>query len=357
MLKPIKQAGLRITGALAINSLVRNSRWRRRRVAILCYHGVSLNEEHEWDPRYYISPATLERRFQILRNNYNVLPLGEAVRRLYEGTLPARSVAITFDDGCYDFYRQAFPLLKKFELPATVYLTTFYCRHPKPVFEMFCHYLVWKGRNTFPGGLLLDQESTPDLTSEAGRRRVGAAVVTSARRRGLSLAEKDALAEELARQLGVDYRAAVSSRILQLMTPDEVTEVASAGIDIQLHTHRHRVPAGRDAFFREIADNRRSIREMTGSDAATVHFCYPSGDYRPDLLPWLKDQGIVSATTCETGLAGPRQHPLLLPRVTDTGNLTQIEWEGWLDGVSEAVRCSLRATPGQSPPRAPRDAP
>jgi len=104
------------------------------------------------------------------------------------------------------------------------------------------------------------------------------------------------------------------------------------------------VPADKDAFFREIADNRSSIREMTGSDAAAVHFCYPSGDYRPELLPWLKDQGVVSATTCEAGLAGPRHHPLLLPRVTDTGNLSQIEWEGWLDGVSEAVRRPLRAT-------------
>jgi len=272
----------------------------------------------------------------VLRDErYTVLALGDAIRRLYDGTLPPRSVTITFDDGGYDFYCRAYPLLRKYELPATVYLTTFYCCHPKPIFGMFCYYLMWKGRHTFPGGRLMDLDYEPDLSSEAGRMKAAGAIVAAAKDR--EQAEKDAMAEELARQLRVDYQAIAEKRILQLMRPEEVGRIAQDGIDIQLHTHRHRTPRNRDLFLREIADNRRAIREMTGSDEHTRHFCYPSGDHAPEFLPWLREEKVISATTCESGLASPDSHPLLLPRIVDTCGLDESEFESWVSGVRAAI--------------------
>jgi peptidoglycan/xylan/chitin deacetylase (PgdA/CDA1 family) len=130
------------------------------------------------------------------------------------------------------------------------------------------------------------------------------------------------------------------------MKPEEVAELARKGLDIQLHTHRHRMPRDRDLFVRELVDNRRFIREMTGSDATLRHFCYPSGDYAAEFLPWLREQDVVSATTCKSGLASPEEDPLLLPRVIDTCGLNEQEFESWLSGVSEAVATPLRARSG-----------
>ena len=63
------------------------SAWRQRRVLILCYHGVSLDDEHEWDPELFVTPAFLRRRFEILRDKgYAVLPLDVAVTRCANGT-------------------------------------------------------------------------------------------------------------------------------------------------------------------------------------------------------------------------------------------------------------------------------
>lgn len=50
----------------------------------------------------------------------SILRLGEALERPETQELPPRSVAVTFDDGAYDFYRQAYPLLKKYGVPVTV---------------------------------------------------------------------------------------------------------------------------------------------------------------------------------------------------------------------------------------------
>jgi peptidoglycan/xylan/chitin deacetylase (PgdA/CDA1 family) len=122
---------------------------------------------------------------------------------------------------------------------------------------------------------------------------------------------------------------------MQNLTPGEVTELARAGIDVQLHTHRHRTPKDHALFIREIEDNRKSIQAMTGKVAA--HFCYPSGAYDPMFLPWLNESGIVSATTCEVGFASRNTDRLLLPRVLDNLALSPIEFEGWLSGVSAAL--------------------
>jgi len=52
-------------------SLARESDWRRQRLLILCYHGISLEDEHQWRPFLYISRQQLERRLEILRAAFN----------------------------------------------------------------------------------------------------------------------------------------------------------------------------------------------------------------------------------------------------------------------------------------------
>jgi peptidoglycan/xylan/chitin deacetylase (PgdA/CDA1 family) len=117
------------------------------------------------------------------------------------------------------------------------------------------------------------------------------------------------------------------------MTPGEVIELVRGGVDVQLHTHRHRTPVDHALFAREIADNRARIVDITGRDAA--HFCYPSGVYRQEFLPWLEEQNVISATTCEVGLASPLHHRLLLPRVVDHSHFDAVEFEAWLAGAGQ----------------------
>ena len=70
-----------------------------------------------------------------------VLPLVEALTRLRRGDLPRRSVAITFDDGTYDFCRQAYPRLKKCGFPGTVYRLRTTLNREIPVFNLMCSYI------------------------------------------------------------------------------------------------------------------------------------------------------------------------------------------------------------------------
>ena len=337
MLKKFKQLTLKSLKAAGVSTLVHDSRWRRQRLLILAYHGISVGDEHLWNSSQYMPADVLRARFELLKkSNCAVLPLDEAVERLYANDLPDRAVVITFDDGTSDFYRRAFPVIQEFGFPVTLYLTTFYTEYNRPVFDLMLSYLLWKGRQeVLDLRAITGEESRLDLRDPAAQGKALAEITAFARARKLSAEEKDALLASLAAQLRVDYDALIAESIMHNVTPDEVKQLARGGIDVQLHTHRHRTPMDRQLFLREIEDNRQSIQKMTAKHAE--HFCYPSGVYDLAFLPWLKESGVVSATTCETGFASRRSNPLLLPRVLDNPQLSAIEFESWLTGISAAL--------------------
>lgn len=337
MLKRFKQATLRSLKTTGVSTMVHNSRWRRERLLILAYHGISTHDEHLWDDSMFMPAQIFQRRLELIeRSRCAVLPLAEAVERLYGADLPERSVAITFDDGAQDFYSAAFPPLREFGFPVTVYLSTFYSDFNRPVFDVMCAYLMWKGRaETLNLKELIGSDDEFELRFESARQDAVGAIRDFAKHRQFSAEEKDRLLARLANQLRVDYDELIERRAMHLLKADEVKSLAAAGVDFQLHTHRHRTPADRELFVREIEDNRRSIFAMTGGRAE--HFCYPSGVYESAFLPWLREAGVVSATTCDFGLVSAMSDPLLLPRLVDVSSLSEIEFESCLSGVSAAL--------------------
>jgi peptidoglycan/xylan/chitin deacetylase (PgdA/CDA1 family) len=87
-----------------------------------------------------------------------------------------------------------------------------------------------------------------------------------------------------------------------------------------------------DLFVREIRDNRHFIRELTGTNPS--HFCYPSGRYDAAFLPWLREEGVTTATTCRVDLANRAHEPLLLPRFVDNMRQSSVRFESWCSGAA-----------------------
>ena len=330
----IKRSSFIMSKRLGLMSLVAGSSWRRHRLLVLCYHGVSLADEHLWHPGLYVSPQTLARRFDALeRTGCEVLPLDEAVCRLYAGTLPARAVALTFDDGFYDFKARAFPLLQAHGFPATVYVATQRCEENLPVPHLIASYVLWKYRSSILDARgIAGLEERYVLSTEGDRRRVLAAMQARMRASAMRPPAKDLFIGEVLRRLGVDYEALKASRILRLMTPDEVADLSRQGIAMEMHTHRHRTPDDPEQFLAEVRLNRERLEAITGRRPR--HFCYPSGVYQSTYLPKLESEEIVTATTCDPALASRTAHRLLLPRFVDTEYVSDIEFEAWITGAA-----------------------
>ena len=90
-------------------------------VPILMYHHI---DEEGGVSSLSVSPENFRRQMRFLsRQEYNVISLAELVQaKLKKEKLPRNTVVITFDDGYADNYIFAYPVLKKYNLPATIFV-------------------------------------------------------------------------------------------------------------------------------------------------------------------------------------------------------------------------------------------
>ncbi len=89
-------------------------------VAVLMYHAI---DDSGW--RLSVTPKQFERQMARLRRHHVVVPLADIVAHAKgEKRLPARAVAVTFDDGYADLIPVVLPVLKKYRVPMTLFLNT-----------------------------------------------------------------------------------------------------------------------------------------------------------------------------------------------------------------------------------------
>jgi peptidoglycan/xylan/chitin deacetylase (PgdA/CDA1 family) len=74
--------------------------------------------------RLIVSPRAFERQMRFLKeHHYNIVPLETLAFLIRDKKkIPPKTIAITFDDGNKDNYTNAFPILKKYVLPATMFI-------------------------------------------------------------------------------------------------------------------------------------------------------------------------------------------------------------------------------------------
>lgn len=335
LLRQSRNAALAAARGVGAFRIAAQSRWRQRRLMVLCFHGVALDDEHEWSA-LYVSAAHLDRRLRQLRTlGCNVLPLGEALARRAANDLPPRAVALTFDDGSADFHTRAWPLLAREGTPAMLYQSTWYVDKPFPVFNPAVSYLLWKGRGR---RLILPWCGTevvvPPRTDHPAFRALHDGVRAWVARNRLDAEAQTALLAELARRVDVPFESLLERRLLHLMSSAQLRDLDPALIDVQLHTHRHRTAATRDGFLQELEDNARVLRRVLGDGHDLAHFCYPSGEYNAQVVGWLREWGVRSATTCDTGIVHPDTDVLRLPRLVDSMQTPDEVFEAWMTGMA-----------------------
>lgn len=338
LLRTAKAVALKVANKSGVSSAVASSRWRQQRLLVLCYHGVSQDDEHEW-ATLYISPERLEQRLEQLHKlKAAVLPLDEAVDRLYAGNLPPRAVSLTFDDGACDFALKGVPILTAANMHSTLYLTTYYTRKNMPVFSPFASYVLWKGRGRsvlLPG---LNQRVTiPQTVNDPEFQRIHLSLLDYATEMGMSADDKNEFARQISLATGADFDDLCKRRILHLMNPREVRALDPKLVSIQLHTHRHRTPKSLEELRDELDRNAAEIVNLTGRSDVASHFCYPSGIYSRDFVEWLRIYGVKSATTCVPHYSTAATPPLEIPRFIDTMAVSPDTFEAWVQGSAAAT--------------------
>jgi len=136
-----KRALLTAARLSGLSSLARAATGSQLR--ILCYHGAWVTPGEPFGNCLFMGPAQFEARMaRLKRSGLPVLALGEAVERLAAGDLPPAAVVITIDDGWVSTHTHMLPVLERYELPATLYATTWYAQRDLPVVNVAIDYFI-----------------------------------------------------------------------------------------------------------------------------------------------------------------------------------------------------------------------
>jgi len=335
VLRSARLAVLNAAQSVGIYSAVAASRWRTERLMVLCYHGVSVTNEHEWSGLYVSQDHLRARLGRLSELRCNVLPLGEALERQRTGDLPPRAVAITFDDGAADFRTRAYPVLQEFGAPAMLYQTTWYVDREIPVFNTASSYLLW---HAVGKEVMLPWRGTkvrvPSFGEDGAFSALHASLLEHVAREQLASDAQTALLAEIASACHVSLDEVFAERQLYLMTSAQLRELDPTLVDIQLHTHRHRTPRDKVLFLRELNDNAAALERMLQRPLSLKHFCYPSGVYFPEYADWMREYGMLSSTTCDPDITSVHTDRMFVPRLIDTMSTPDAVFDGWVTGAA-----------------------
>ncbi|MBV2127707.1 polysaccharide deacetylase family protein [Arsukibacterium indicum] len=302
-----------------------------RRPRILCYHGISVDDEHLFSPGVFMQANTFAGRMAILeRWGYKPVSLDELYRQHTSGRYNKDTLVITIDDGWAAIEHGMLPVLKKYNFNATLYLSSYYVIKQRPVFKLSCYYLFWKYNAPF----VLAADSCLKPFTSLQQLDIDNLLSIWAK---LDSSYEQVILQELADYFGEDLTKWQQNGKLMFLSAGKVTAMAEQGLAIELHTHRHKFSELNLAdAAKELADNQHHITQLTGKTAQ--HFCFPRGEYQPQQLNLLAAQQVKTATTTENELVSKNDSLLMLPRLVDNDKVSELEFEAELTGLMTLLR-------------------
>jgi peptidoglycan/xylan/chitin deacetylase (PgdA/CDA1 family) len=313
---------------LGVNLLLK---WlNRHKIRVLMYHGVTSTPL----PTSYttqVSRVDFAWQMRYVSRHYHCCG-SEVLTSQSRGTDDNR-VVITFDDGLENVYTEAWPVLKRYGVPATVFVL------PQLSIDRDC---IWTDKvydllvNTSAGSLDLERFNL-------GRHQI----------QGCSTVQRARLALSLNRKLKwmpvVDRRSAVAEICSQLagpehsihpafrlMTPEQITHMAaSSEIEIGAHTQTHQILSTLppDQQRSEIEGCLQQLREWGGKVPGV--FAYPNGnrgDFTDHTIEILRDNSIACAVTTIRGHHLPGSDPYRVRRVVIGDDTSRWEFRAKLSG-------------------------
>jgi len=318
---------------------------------ILLYHRVA--ELPSDSQLLSVTPDHFAEHLEILRRYARPMALRDMVRALRENKVPRRAVAVTFDDGYADNLHNAKPLLERYEIPATVYVSSGYVDTSRE----FVHDTL--------EGLLLQPGSLPrrlELTfgehthqwdlgehahyseDEYQKNRAWHVLKTedpTARHSvyrslcqlvyALSDAERRAALDVLMKWAGTRFACRSAYRVLG---SEEIRILAKDGlVDVGSHTVTHPVLSARPSADQrdEVQRSKACLEEIL--DRPVSSFAYPYGtrsDYTAETSAIVREAGYDHACSNFEGLARQGTDPWQLPRFLVR------DWDG--EGLASRLR-------------------
>jgi peptidoglycan/xylan/chitin deacetylase (PgdA/CDA1 family) len=306
--RQLKRAAEQVAASLAPLTW---SMQRAPRLVVLMYHRVlplTHPDRATEQPGMYVSPQTLDMHLRLLKaHGFDLVHLDDWLRDpVAKG---ARSCAITFDDGWRDNYEHAYPILKRWNAPATIYLVS----------DMVgTSYSFWPN---LLARLLGRCDEALLARMPPWLRAIVANELGGGVPRPLDIGQIDRIISACKSSRSDADLLAVLRELTEagerdLMSWAEIEEMKASGlVRFGSHTRRHtrlsKVPSAAD-LRDEIVGSADSIAQRLGMRPVT--FCYPNGDTSAEAVATVRT-AYQAAVTTRRGWHTAEDDPFVIRRI------------------------------------------
>ena len=286
------------------SGLFKVSSWKNRNMlTILFYHGFSHranNKEGKNSNAKHLNIEEFEKHLKLFKKYCTPISLKEAV---LNEKLPANPIVLTFDDGYKNNYSYAFPLLKKYRVPATIFITTGFIDQTNFLWTDRLEFIIdnthCKSRNF--------QCEDDNLILELCTDNEKMQTIRSIKKylKALPESKKLSFLDRLQQFLEIEYNWDKIPSLLMPLTWDEIREMKESGlISIGSHTVTHPIlsKCSCEQQRKELMLSQKRIVEELNQDCNL--FAYPNGkfaDYNQDTIRLLKELDYLGAVTTVDG--------------------------------------------------------
>jgi peptidoglycan/xylan/chitin deacetylase (PgdA/CDA1 family) len=283
------------------------------KAAILTYHRVVPRDElsAQWiQPGMYVETDVFERHMLFLQEEFRIISLHELLERWNTGDWDkeARYCVVTFDDGWLDNYLYAYPILRKFGIPATIFLPTdFVGTHewfwPEKV--AYCvNDLTRSEEASVKGGPILNEflgidadRTRLSYVSDVARRDFADHVIERCKEHNPKAISE--LVDKLSNALGI-----ILPHKRCIVDWTEVAVMAQGRISFGSHSCSHRILTHLSAHDvkSELEESQQVL--MARSKNYVPVFCYPNGNNTARIQAMVKECGYQAAVGVQPGVEG-----------------------------------------------------
>ena len=253
----------------------------------------------------YVEPDTFEMQIQYLKNSFKIIPFSQIYAKLnnkeaMNSNLPI--CIITFDDGWLDFFKYAYPVLLKHEIPATLFLPTEFIGSENMFWTDEVAYIVSMKNSVserFPEANRLKNFKLNNLVNLKGTPDSQIEEMISTLK-GYGHEDILKIIKELKEYWGINSY----SKERSFLNWDEIRLMANSGlVTFGSHTANHRILV--HISEKEIVDELNESKNRLLSEGVVknsfIPFCYPNGDYDERVVQIVRKSGYHVAVTTEDG--------------------------------------------------------
>jgi peptidoglycan/xylan/chitin deacetylase (PgdA/CDA1 family) len=287
-------------------------------VIILMYHRVMPLEKLKGSfiqPGMYVTDEVFEGHLRYLVEHYQVIPMLELLDRIdnQDWDKGKKYCVITFDDGWVDNYEYAYPLLKRYALPATIFLVSGYINTERwfwPERIIYLYEQLIKGMARVDDIKVLynffRKHGLPLQPSEVYHESDGTNLIEGAigSLKLKTYEEISNIISDLEKILGVTMP---SQRLI--MNWQEINEMEKYQITFGAHSCTHRIltTLNDNQLTHEIAESFAMIDKHRSHGFIPV-FAYPNGNYNQNIAAMIRENGFRAAVTTRAGYISQKEN-------------------------------------------------